>query len=120
MAHDCSGLKNLKLGHYLPDHRPLTPGVDEVTYERRIPAIYRRNLKPAARLLAFPWRGSASAPGGYWRIPAMTTTTKDAPEQTGQANGKPFVLGTLDADELQEYVTDWIDTALTQSKGKRR
>ncbi|MEE9130373.1 MAG: hypothetical protein V3T84_10160 [Phycisphaerales bacterium] len=50
----------------------------------------------------------------------MTTTTKDAPEQTGQANGKPFVLGTLDADELQEYVTDWIDTALTQSKGKRR
>ena len=50
----------------------------------------------------------------------MTTKTQDAPGQTGQPNGKPFVLGTLDADELQEYVTDWIDTALTQSKGKKR
>ena len=44
----------------------------------------------------------------------MTTTTEHpAPGQTGQPNNpKPFVLGTLNAEELQEYVTDWIEGAL--------
>lgn len=38
----------------------------------------------------------------------------DAPEQTRQpnGNGKLFVLGTLNAEELQEYITDWIEGGL--------